>query len=317
MALKLRRWLRVYADGNHNAFTDICWFRGAPYCTFRHATNHVSEDGRVLVLRGNQTGERWQVVASIRANSDTRDPKLMVTPKGLFSYSFVRFQDERPDRYNRATGYSFSRDGSTWTRWRLVEEDLIYWRPRWHEGRGYVAAYRCEDWSVVFKTTEDGRNWENASVLARRTGEPRPNEVAFDFAPDGTCWALVRREYEQGHPLLAKARPPYTKWRCKELNLKLQGPCLWFVGEQAYISGRWYQPGGYVNTAIFRLVDDAPVCEVVLPSGGDTSYMGVAQHPDDEKRYWLTYYSSHEFNPKPNSHEHAANIYLCDVVFDD
>ena len=241
----------------------------------------------------------------------------MVTPEGLFSYSFVRFPDERPDECNRATGYSFSPDGDNWSPWTLVEEDLIYWRPRWHQGRGYVAAYRCEDWSVVFKMTEDGRNWENVSIVAERTGEPRPNETPFDFAPDGTCWALVRREYPEGHPLLARADPPYTDWCYEELDIKLQGMCIWFVGDQPYISGRWYQPGGYVNTAIFTLEGTEPICQLVLPSGGDTSYMGVAQHPDDPARWWLTYYSSHEHNPKVNSHEHPADIFLCDVVFDD
>ena len=317
MRLKLERWLKIHEDGNHNAFTDICWFKGAPYTTFRNATNHVSPDGRVLVLRGTETGERWQVVASIRGPADTRDPKLMATPGGLFSYSYVGYSSAGRGEYKRASGYAFSRDGSNWSKWRLIERDFIYWRPRWHVDRAYVAAYRYEDGSVVFKVSEGGRRWEDVCVLAKRTGEPWPNEVAFDFAPDGTCWALIRREYEEGHPLLAKAPAPFTKWTYKELDIKLQGPCLWFVGDEPYISGRWYQPGGYVNTAVFRLVDDRPECQIVLPSGGDTSYMGVAQHPKDPRRYWLTYYSSHEFNPKVNSHEHAANIYLCDAVFEE
>lgn len=315
MPLKLERLIKIYSDGNHNAFTDICWFNGAPYCTFRHAENHMSEDGRALVLRGTESGDRWQVVASIRAESDTRDPKLLVTPEGLFSYSFVRFQDERAGKYNRASGYSFSPDGDNWSPWTMVEEDLIYWRPRWRKGRGYVAAYQTEDWSIVFKTTRDARTWENVSVPAERTGEPRPNEVAFDFAPDDTCWALIRREYDEGHPLLAKARPPYTTWTHEELPIKLQGPCLWFVEEQPFIAGRWYQPGGTVNTAIFKLVEGKPECQIVLPSGGDTSYMGIAQHPQEPRRYWLSYYSSHEHNPRVNSHEHPADIFLCDVVF--
>lgn len=317
MQLKLERMLTVYADGNHNAFTDLCWFKGRPYCTFRHSTNHLSQDGRVLVLRGTEEGDRWQVVASIRAAADTRDPKLMVTPEGLFSYSFVRYPDDGGVRYHRATGYSFSPDGDSWTPWRLIEGEDIYWRPRWYQNRGYVAAYRVTDWSVIFKVTNDGRIWENVSTVAVREGEPRPNETAFEFAPDGTCWALVRREYPEGHPLLAKSRPPYTEWSYEELDIKLQGMCLWFVGDQPFLSGRWYQPSGYVNTAVFRLDGTTPVCQVVLPSGGDTSYMGVAAHPKDPRRYWLSYYSSHEYNPKPNSHEHPANIYLVDVVFAD
>lgn len=317
MRLNIERLLKIYDDGNHNAFTDICWFNGAPYCTFRHATNHVSEDGRVLILRGTETGERWQVVASLRSETDTRDPKLMVTPEGLFSYSFSRFADRPDGPDQRATGYSFSADGDHWTPWTVIEWGLVYWRPRWHEGRGYVAAYRCGDWSIIFKATDDGRTWEEVSVIAEREGEPRPNETPFEFAPDGTCWALVRREYPDQRPLLARSRPPYTDWTHEEMDIKIQGMCIWFVGEQPFMSGRWYQPGGHVNTAIFRLDGARPVCQVVLPSGGDTSYMGVAQHPHEPPRWWLTYYSSHEYAPRVNSHEHPASIFLCDVVFEE
>lgn len=317
MRLNLQRYLRIFADGNHNAFTDVCWFQGRPYCTFRHATNHISEDGRVLVLRGNQDGDRWQVVASIRSQTDTRDPKLMVTPEGLFCYCFARWLDETPSQYHRATGYSFSPDGDSWTPWTLIEYEDVFWRPRWHDGRAYVAAYRVTDWSIPFKSSPDGRTWEDVCTIVRREGEPRPNEVALGFAPDGTCWAMIRREYPEGHPLLARAQPPYTDWSLEEIDIKLQGMCLWFVGDQPFLSGRWYQPSGYVNTAVFRLDGTRPVCQVILPSGGDTSYMGAAQHPQDPARWWLSYYSSHEYNPQVNSHVHPANIYLADVRFDE
>jgi len=315
MGLKIERWYKVFSDGSHNAFTDVCWFRGSPYCTFRHATNHLSEDGRVLVLRGSPDGSRWQVMASIRGPADTRDPKLMPTPDGLLCYSFVALHDPGGSRFS--AGCSLSRDGETWGPWRLIEEDLIYWRPRWHDGRGYVAAYGVQDCTVVFKSTVDGLTWDDVSALAQREGQECPNETAFDFGSDGVCWALVRRECGEGHPLLARSDPPYTRWTRVELAIKLQGPCLWLVGEQVYISGRWYQPGGHVNTAIFRLDGIQPVCQVVLPSGGDTSYMGAARHPQDDRRYWLTYYSSHEYSPRVNSHEHPADVFICDVLFDD
>jgi len=270
----------------------------------------------VLVLRGTETGDRWQVVASIRSDTDTRDAKLMPTEEGLFCYCFAEVETDDGGR-QYASGYSFSDDGEHWSPWALAEENFIYWRPRRHDGRGYVAAYACDGpaWQVVFKTSADGRVWEDVSVLAEPSAEFKPNEVAFDFDADGNCVALIRREYAQGHPLLARSRPPYVDWEYEELSIKLQGPCLWLVGDEVYISGRWYQPSGYVNTAIFRLEGSEPVCELVLPSGGDTSYMGVAQHPEDDRRYWLTYYSSHEYNPSVNSHEHPANIYLCDVRF--
>ncbi len=314
MKIRLERWLKIYSDGNHNAFTSVCWYRDKPYCTFRHASNHISEDGRVLVLRGTETAARWMVVGCIRGASDTRDPKLMPTPHGLFSYSFLSQPDPATGQRSIASGYSFSEDGEHWSPWTKVEADMVYWAPRWHKGRGYVAAYRSGDFSVTLKTTADGQCWEDVCLLVQDE-ETWPNEVSMDFAEDDRCWALIRREHGQGFPLLATAEPPYTDWSFTELPIKLQGPCLWLVEEEVWISGRWYQPSGYVNTAIFRMDGATPVPQIVLPSGGDTSYMGAAQHPQQPERWWLTYYSSHAHNPRVNSHEHPADIYLCDVVF--
>lgn len=313
--MKIHRLAKIYDDGMHNAFTDVCWFQDRPYVTFRHAANHVSDDGRVLVLRGDEEGRRWQTVACVWSGADTRDPAFMITPEGLFCWCFL--SDRTEGAVRRTSGYSFSANGERWGPWEPVEEGWWYWHPEWHEGRGYCAAYTFPESQVMLKQSEDGRQWYDVGIVVEQTGEERPNEVAMTFREDGEMILLIRREHGTGRPLLGRAGPPYTQWDLTELPVKLQGPMVWLNGETIYISGRWYQPSGMVNTAVFRLQDDEPVPQLVLPSGGDTSYMGVAPHPDGGGRFWLSYYSSHEYSGTPNSHEAGAAIYLCDVTLDD
>ncbi len=311
--MKILAWRKIYSAGSHNAFTDICWFRGRPYVTFRHAKTHVSDDGRVLVLRGDEAGTWWQTVGCFWAGADTRDPAFMVTPEGLFVWSFRSARDaERPDR-KLASGFNFSADGESFGDWQHVEDGWVYWHPEWHKGRAYAAAYDWPEAHVVLKVSEDGRTWTDHCLLAERTGEEQPNEVALAFGPDDVAHALIRRDGGEGTPLLARAEPPYDFWTFQALPLKLQGPMIWLHGEQVYISGRWYQPSGLVNTAVFRVDNGKPVPQLILPSGGDTSYMGVAVHPGNPNRFWLTYYSGHEYSARPNSHDAGAAIYLCDL----
>jgi hypothetical protein len=311
--MQIHRLAKIYDDGRHNAFTDVCWFQGRPYVTFRHAANHISHDGRVLVLRGDEEGRRWQTVACLWSGWDTRDPAFLVTPEGLFCWCF--FSDRR-ENGGKASGYAFSADGEGWTAWQQVEENWWYWHPEWYQGRAYCAAYTYPERKVMLKQSEDGRQWFDLCLIPTPAGEEAPNEVAMAFRESGEMVILIRRDGGSGRPLLGRARPPYTQWELQELPVKLQGPMIWLKGETIYISGRWYQPSGMVNTAVFRVEDGQPIPQLVLPSGGDTSYMGVVAHPEGGGRFWLSYYSSHEYSGTPNSHEAGAAIYLCDVTLD-
>ena len=304
---------KLFDNGLHNAFTSIAWFRGFPYVSFRCGTSHVSADGRVLVLRGDGQGRQWLPVTAVWAGIDTRDPKLMATDEGLFVYCFSRRTE--PDRV--VSGYAFSADGEAWEPWQPVAPDWVLWRPERLGDSCYVAAYgRIPDGSegpVVLKRSADGRFWEDLCLLV---DDPLsyPNETALALEPDGRMWALVRRERGSGRPLLGWAVAPYTEWRFEELPMKLQGPYLWLVGTTVYLSGRWYQPSGAVNTAVFRVADGDAVPQCVLPSGGDTSYMGAVPAMDgDERHWWLTYYSSHEY--LRHGEVQPAAIYLADVLF--
>jgi len=249
------------------------------------------------------------VVASIYSGLDTRDPKFMIKGDELFVYAFS-FRRENKVRF-KATGYSVTRDGNFWTPWQKIEEDWVYWHPTSFNGRAYVIAYREADGKTMLKTSEDGIRWQDVCLVSE---EGQPNETCLVFGADGTAYALIRRGGPGTFAFLSRSTPLYTRWEHTELDMRLEGPLLWFVGEELWACGRWYHRSGLPNTAVVKLEGNHAIPQLVLPSGGDQSYAGIVPKPDVPNRYLLSYYSEHESltewrteGPMP------ASIYLAEL----
>ena len=60
---------RIWQQGAHNAFTDLCLYQGRYYCVFREATAHVSPDGALRILQSSD-GKRWRSVALRRVDGN-------------------------------------------------------------------------------------------------------------------------------------------------------------------------------------------------------------------------------------------------------
>src|SRR5690606_38922163 len=80
---------RVFHNGEHNAFTDMCRFRGQIYLTFRSCPDGhmVHPTASIIVLR-SADGNQWQPVHQFRVPlRDTRDPHFLVFKDRLFVYT--------------------------------------------------------------------------------------------------------------------------------------------------------------------------------------------------------------------------------------
>jgi hypothetical protein len=70
--------------------------------------------------------------------------------------------------------------------------------------------------------------------------------------------------------------------------------------------------------AVFKVVDERAVLQMVLPSGPgfDNSYMAAARHPSNQRRFFMAYYSDHTApdDPAISQWEHT-DIYLLDASF--
>lgn len=308
---------RLTADKNHNAFTGAAWFQGALYVAFRQGDAHVCTNGRLVVMRSRDNGVRFDTVAVIRGQFDTRDAHLYSDGGGRL---FVAGFEATPD--GPAAGAASSDDGLHWSAWKRYSgaDGYVMWRPRCRDGRffcaGYTTKHYAKDWHVAWFESSDGYRWERRRII--HSGFDQPNESPFDFRDDGSIVMLMRRENARRRPLLLRSAPPYTKWDKVELNVKLAGPAIWLVGDDIWIAGRWFLGPNVTHLGVFKLTNDKPELHLVLPSGPgtDMSYMGVARHPDNRSRFALSYYSGHVAGDDPGicQWDHP-DIYLADIVF--
>src|SRR5205823_5824919 len=115
------------------------------------------------------------------------------------------------------------------------------------------------------------------TLVATLFDRGQPNEAALTFLPDGTGLCLLRCDGREATAQLGRSGPPYSDWSWKDLGLKIGGPGLIRVPDGRLVAGvRLYD--GKVRTALCWVDPGAGRLEefLTLPSGGDTSYPGLA-----------------------------------------
>ena len=104
----------------------------------------------------------------------------------------------------------------------------------------------------------------------------------------GTMAALVRREAGNRHAWIGTSRHPFTEWSWHDSGHSLGGPnFIVLPNGEMWAAGRSSER----TTVLGRLYPDRFEQMLTLPSGGDTSYPGLAWH---DGMLWISYYSSHE-----------------------
>ena len=145
------------------------------------------------------------------------------------------------------------------------------------------------DWKLKLWVSPDGEKYE---LVTHLDVPGHPNETTLRFAANGEMVALVRREGGNQNGWVGTSKPPYKEWAWKELPAKIGGPNFLYVpGGPTVAAVRLYDDK--VRTSLCLLdVGGGKLTEALkLPSGGDTSYAGLAWH---DGRLWVSYYSSHE-----------------------
>ena len=299
---------RIWDAGKHNAFTDLVQWRGRWWCTFREAEAHVGGDGAIRVITSSD-GATWESAALItESDIDLRDPKFSVTPDGRLMIvcggSVYRGTKVLQGRQPRVL---FSADGRHWTPpARVLEEGDWLWRVTWHEGVAYGASYRQgaprldgtreESWRLTLHSSRDGLRWDRVTELAV---DGRPNETTLRFEPDGRMVAMVRREAGDTLGWFGVSAPPFREWKWTATGHRFGGPNFtrapdgsWIVCTRDHTKPSPVTGKG-VSTLVARLGADGKLQPLAtLPSGGDTSYAGLAWNPGGQ--LWVSYYSSHE-----------------------
>ena len=282
---------KVWDRAPHNAFTDLARFRERWYCVFREGQSHVSPDGAVRVLT-SADGTAWESAALLRSDrADLRDPKITVTPDGRLMLNAAGAL-HRPAGFTHQSLAWFSADGRDWGEpVEVADPNYWLWRVTWHDKTAYGVGYECgAQKDVRLYRSADGRKYE--TWVEKLHAKGYPNETALAFRPDGTCLCLLRRDEAPATGLLGVARPPYKEWSWKDLGVRVGGPALIRLPDGRLVACVRLHDGK-VRTSLCWLDPEAGRLEefLTLPSGGDTSYAGLAWH---DGRLWVSYYSSHE-----------------------
>jgi hypothetical protein len=291
----------IWDAAPHNAFTGLTRFKGKWYCAFREGQGHVSHDGRIRIIVSDD-GEQWASAALLEAPGelpDLRDGKIAVTPAGRLMVTAAA-ADRRTKPSRHQTYAWFSDDGAAWSEATAIGEPNFWlWRVTWHDGKAWSVGYQTggERFIRLYRS-DDGRSFD--THVARLHDQGYPNETGVLFLDDGTCLCLLRRDGSPNSGLLGRAKPPYRDWTWDDLGVRIGGPDMIRLPDGRFVAAVRLYDGGARTSLMWLDPSPAPgkakLTEMLrLPSGGDTSYAGLAHHGG---LLWVSYYSSHEGKTK-------------------
>lgn len=312
---------RVFHNGEHNAFTDLCQFHGKLYLTFRSCPDgHMVHPNAYILILTSADGRDWQEAHRFHVpKRDTRDPHFLVFKDRLFVYTGTWYSGEKtipPAEYdlNKHLGYAaWSEDGTSWHIPILLDGTFGHyiWRAAAYDGKAYLCGRRKIDFEEgprgegrevesLMLESDDGLIWRKRAVFQEVAGD----ETAFLFEPDGGVLAIGRRG---GPAQLLRSQPPYSSWQRTDLDCPLGGPLIAKWGQHFLVGGRKTTENG-PKTTLFWLINNQLQQIAELPSGGDNSYPGFVELTPE--RALVSYYSSHE---KDAGGKPITAIYLAEL----
>ncbi len=350
---------KVYSDPErpevmHHAFTDLAYFQGEFFITFRKGHSHstpttTNPESDVIVVLRSRDGVTWSVDAMLKVpGMDNRDPKFLQADGRLILYIPCASVPRWPGQPDVIT-YGFERLGPG--RWSDPFEcgPCVFWRPRKWRDQYVVAVYRLpdEEGSVTLLSSRDARNWKAVSTILPREAEGDETDL---FVQDDRLMAFARAERGSHFKmLLSTYAPSENRWETVSSGRIIHAPNVFEAGERVMISGRYCAQSdeGFrelekdwkkftqgtteeafevdparveayhhgLRTGIFVMDGTRPRLVMELLSAGDSSYTGVVQYGDE---YVISDYSMHEYYPKiehPGDWETPCDIYVSRIRF--
>ncbi|MEZ5361508.1 MAG: hypothetical protein R2748_03990 [Bryobacterales bacterium] len=320
----VRNVRRAFHNGEHNAFTDLTWFQGRIYLTFRSCPDGhmIFPTSTIRVLESEDLGQNWREVHHFSApKRDVRDPHFLVFDDKLFVYSGTWYCGDGPPKQreaNQMLGYAaVSRDGRSWDGPYELEGTYGHyiWRAAAFAGRAYLCGRRKRSFAELPVTSEEGRRITESVMLESEDGlrfrtagffqKEWGNETAFQIASDGAVTAVARTI---GKAQLCRSLPPYDDWTRKELNRHVGGPLLARWQGRYLVGGRHMTDDQPPVTTLYWLENDDLEEIARLPSGGDNSYPGLVERPSGDAL--VSWYSTHE---KDSAGKPFTAIYLAEL----
>ena len=320
-AKSVLQWqVTAYADGHHNAFTDLASWKGRYYLCFRHATSHMAMNGEIRVMVSDDM-KHWAPCTTLSTFGDDRDPHFTQTPDRLYVFFGTWDLSHQsghalPDRHEVRSYCASTDDGKTWSKIQGVYKPGFWlWRVRYHDGAFYSAAYTAKRPTPKERETrllrsKEGLNWDLVSTV---TKVGMAGESDMQFNADGSMWLITRTGVKPGHAWRYDSGPQLQHWTGTDLGVLVHAPVIARWHDRIFVAGRGRGDKGSV-TRVWELVDGKLQERLTLPSSGDTSYPGLIPCPDaqdsDHPAFFISWYSQHE------THGNAANVYVGRILID-
>ena len=193
--LSIESW-SVVNNGKHNAFTDLIYWKGEFYLTYRIADFHSGSIKSKIVTMSSPDAKKWKELALLDGNgSDIRDPKFAIVRDRLFIFTLKGAHFfASPTK----SAYSFSTDGKSWTKFEDINfTGWLIWRPKTADGITWYAPFFWHNLgqSYLMKST-DCINW---SFTGKLYNGDNANETEMTFVNDSTLMAVGRAVFSNNY----------------------------------------------------------------------------------------------------------------------
>lgn len=331
---------RVVADGYHNAFTDLTWWRGHLYLCYRTAQSHgIEPPGDVVVCCSEDPASNlWTQVARFNTGADDRDPKFIVDGEARLAVSFGSWYPRwrsagslNNAEHDLVTHICFTRDGTCWSTpqqlygvnywlWRIFRDAAgVFWCPAYHFARRDDRDMR----TVQLLRSDDLLDWRLVGLMRSGGGPGEP--VLFEPEP-GRLACIARTLEPRHHSWIGRPDPDTGEWTWDDLGVMIHAPVVlhhqgrWLVAGRsqeedlpagAYTSYREQGDASGHHTTVWEVGDGQVRHVLTVPSGHDCSYCGLA--PGVDGSFWMSYYSQHERLPLPAQRPTPADVFVAQL----
>lgn len=332
---------RLFADGCHNAFTDLAFWNGRYYLGFRKGQTHLGPAGDVLIYRTEDL-KTWELCARLDTGGDDRDPKFIDAGRRLgvvFGTWVPRWGDgtrslpsaprAAPPR-DLISHVCVSGNGTSWTPPRQVYGTNYWlWRILPTSDGFYSAAYHFGRPDEVLMTTLNLLHSENLFewrlVCVMRVGGGVSEAALYQPEPGRMC-CIARTDAPDFHSWIGRSEAPYTEWSWADLGVMIKAPAVLKAGDRWIAAGRSQRQDlpedsrpdesafgpddrrKQGHTSVWEIKGSAAGHVLTVPSDGDCSYPGLALGPEGE--VLMSYYSQHAWRPLPSEPPTPADICL-------
>jgi hypothetical protein len=251
----------VVADGYHNAFTDLIYWREAWYLAYRQAQSHAPRAlGSIQILR-SRDAETWKPVQTVTApGGDARDPKFIRPARGALGlvcgvyYPALGTTPALPIRprtpYHLISNVTYTQNGTAWSTleqayrpnywlWSTLpmpvpqDEDAL--QGTYLYGAAYHFGEEGDAQSIVLLRSTYGYGWMTMQTIY--SGFDEPSEPVL-FQPDLRTTDLACLVRTGKNLQLGRAAAPYLDWTWTDLGMPVHAGAVAHVAGHLVVAGR-------------------------------------------------------------------------------